>query len=193
MLITDILVHSNRRRTDAYCQGQRSECVGGWSRLFSLPGHSSSGSIQMPKSSIVWPHSNNTIVPSGSDCASLCNAGVTTARVCLCGVCTFLSVCLCSVLVALWVLLYEWVCVRGIVCLRPSSMRLHFPKWGGFSAGHNNVPSHWNAAGQMPKPDPVFHHRCLWSSSRSEFALREKIKKLDLEVSGACSTLLWIM
>ena len=104
MLITDILVHSNRRRTDAYCQGQKSECVGGWSRLFSLLGHSSSGSIQMPKSSIVWPHSNNTIVPSGSDCATLCNAGVTTVRM-------YVLVCLCSVLVALCVSIIIWTCV----------------------------------------------------------------------------------
>lgn len=34
------------------------------------------------------------------------------------------------------------VCVCGIVCLHPSSMRLHFPKQGVFSAGDNNVPSH---------------------------------------------------
>lgn len=125
MLIMDILVHSNRRRSDAYCQGQRSECVGGWSRLFSLLRHSSYGSIQMPKSSIVWPHSNNTIVPSGSDCAA--------ATVFAC-VCTLLSVCLCSVLMALCVSIIIWtcVCLCGIVCLHPSSMRLHFSKRGLF-------------------------------------------------------------
>lgn len=133
MLITDILVHSNRRRTDAYCQGQRSECVGGWSRLFSLLGHSSSGSIQMPKSSIVWPHSNNTIVQSRSHCATHCNAGVTT-------VCVFVCVRSCLFVRAVfrwlcvWVLLYGrvFVCVSGIVRLHPRSMRLHFPKRGGW-------------------------------------------------------------
>lgn len=36
VLITDILVNSNRR-SDAYIQGQRRQCVGGWSCLF-IPG-----------------------------------------------------------------------------------------------------------------------------------------------------------
>lgn len=32
-------------------------------------GYSSSGLVQTPKSAIVSPHLNKTIVPSGSDCA----------------------------------------------------------------------------------------------------------------------------
>lgn len=150
MLITDILVQGSRRRADAYCQGQRRECVGGWSRLFSLLGLSSSGSIQMPKSSIVWPHSNNSIVPRGSDCATLC---------CVFAVRTLLPVCLC-VVVALCARIIICSIVRGIVRLHPSSMRLHFPKQGFFlslSAGGNKAPSHWCAAG--PKLDPVFWRR----------------------------------
>lgn len=146
--MTDILVRSNRRCTDAYCQGQKSECVGGWGRLFSLLGYSSSGSIQMPKSSIVWPHSNNTIVPSGSDCATLCNAGVTAVCVCLSASCFGGIVCECSALlygrVSVCLCVRECVCVCAYVCVAlcvssPSSMRLHFPKQGVFSAGDNNV------------------------------------------------------
>lgn len=162
MLIMDILVHSYRRRTDAYCQVQKSERVGGRSRLFSLLRHSSSGSIQMPKSSIVWPHSNNTIVPSGSDCATLCNNRVVVV-VCVC-VCVWmwcvhscLFVCAVFWWHCAWAVLcgHVCVCLCGIVCLYPSSMRLRFPKQGVFSAVDNNVPSHWNAAGQMqPKLDP---------------------------------------
>ena len=165
MLITDILVHSNRRRTDAYCQGQRSECVGGWSRLFSLLGHSSSGSIQMPKSSIVWPHSNNTIVQSRAHCATHCNAGVTTACVFVCvRSCLFVR----SVFwwLCVWVLLYgrAFVCVCVWHCAFASQQHAFaFPEAGAvggggisLSAADNNVTSHWNAARQtQPKLDPV--------------------------------------
>lgn len=166
MLITDILVHSNRRRTDAYCQGQRSECVGGWSRLFSLLGHSSSGSIQMPKSSIVWPHSNNTIVQSRAHCATHCNAGVTTACVFVCvRSCLFVH----SVFwwLCVWVLLYGrafvcvCVCLALCVCIPAACVCISRSGRGGggaisLSAADNNVTSHWNAARQtQPKLDPV--------------------------------------
>ncbi len=67
---------------------------------------------------------------------------------CVFGVWVCVLVCLCSVLVALCVSITIWTCVclfecvRGIVCLHPSSIRLHFPKQGVFSAADNNVPSH---------------------------------------------------
>lgn len=122
MRITDILVGSNRRCTDAYCQGQRSECVGGWSRLFSLLGYLSSGSIQMPKSFIVRSHSNNTIVPS----------------ICVCLVCVFALICLsllCFVqesLVLLYARLSLCLCVCIVCACASQQHAFAFPEAGGF-------------------------------------------------------------
>lgn len=117
MLITDIWVHSERRCTDASGTEER-VC-----RRLKL-------AIQPPGILIIWldsdakelfclSHSNNTIVPSGSDCATLCNAVVTTVCVCV-----FLSVCLRDVLVALLRIIIQTcvcVCVCGIVRLHPAA------------------------------------------------------------------------
>lgn len=146
MLITDILSHGNRQHTDAYFQGQKSSCVGGWNRLFSLLGYSSSGLIQMPKSSIVWPHSNGTIVQSGSDCAT-----VTTVYVCVCFVLVVLCVCVFSCII--WVC-KSHLCVCVVLCVCISRSRGLFLWWSEQIAGH------WNAAGQtLPRCDPIFR-RC---------------------------------
>lgn len=78
--------HINRQRTDAYFQGQWSVSVGGKSRPFVPTGYSSSGLVQTPKSAIVSPHFNNTIVPRGSDCA--CRS-VRGTNMYLCAACFF--------------------------------------------------------------------------------------------------------
>lgn len=104
--------------------------------------------IQPPGILIIWldsdakelfclSHSNNTIVPSGSDCATLCNAVVTTVCVCVlvclsarCFGCIvenyYTDVCVCVCL---------WHCASA-----SSSMRLHFLKQGVFSAGATMPP-----------------------------------------------------
>lgn len=149
MLITDILSRGNRQHTDAYFQGQQSGCVGGWNRLFSLLGYSSSGSIQMPKSSIVWPHSNGTIVQSRSDCAT-----VTTVYVCFC---VHLSVCVLFwwYCVCVCVQLYH-VCVR-VICAYAWCCVFAFPEAGAFSlvVRTNSRPLKCSRA----NADPIFR-RC---------------------------------
>lgn len=137
MLKSDVY-SSNSRLCICTVSGPEERTCRRLSRLFSLLGYSSSGSVQMPKSSIVWPHSNKTIVLSGSvlACAEsqqfMCGVVLVHVTVALCVCCTCITL--------------KRLCVR-----------LHFPGQGVRLLVQNHMVSHWNAAGPpQPKHDPVF-------------------------------------
>ena len=177
MLITYIQGHSSRQHTDAYFQGQKSDRVGGWSRLFIPLGYSSSGSTEMPKSSIVWPHSSNAIVPSGSDCATLCYARGTNMCMCVCVwfgcVCTL--VCLCCILVSLCQSVqcfYMTVSMCVWACFHPHRACLHFLK-----VRFSLVMTTMQQGKCNPNVTPFSDTVALQSSSRSQQTATEEGEK----------------
>lgn len=176
MLITDILIRSNRRCTDAYCHGQRSECVAAYSASWDTHHLVQFRCQRAPLFNLIqttplyWAFALPIAMLDNCMCL---------VRVCVCIVCLSVLWFMQESLVSLHSCMSLWLCVC-IVCVCASQQHAFaFPKAGGFLCLQQQYTqslkcSRANAAQMWPRflalllVKYLMVGRCCWEEKKVE-------------------------